>query len=145
MNGQIECAITGRLAQEVQLRTSKSGKPWASLSIAVGADDDVQWVRCACFGETAEQAAKIVKGATVYIEGKIRLDRWEKDGEAKAGLSVTASIVMALGQIGRRRVSDDNAQRRPARSAAKADCARPAEADARPAGRDPVRQDAIPF
>ena len=26
MNGQIECAMTGRLAQEVQLRTSKSGK-----------------------------------------------------------------------------------------------------------------------
>ena len=87
----IECAFTGQLAQDVQLRESKNGKSWASLSLAVGADDDVTWVRVACFGELAEAAAKFAKGTSIYVEGKLKLDRWEKDGQEKSGLSVAAS------------------------------------------------------
>ena len=50
----IESAFFGTLGKDVGLRTSKSGKPWASLSIMIGTGEEdadghkkVQWgIRC---------------------------------------------------------------------------------------------------
>ena len=145
MNG-IECALVGKLMKPGEQKKSKSGNPWCSVSLLVGEGDAGTWVRVAAFGEMADAVARLDKGSSLYVEGRLSLQTWTAAvGVEKSGLNVTATRVEALGQIGRRRVSDDNAHRRPAASAAKADYARPTETDARPAGRDPVRQDAIPF
>ena len=72
----IEAAFWGGLGKDPEPRTSKTGKPFATLSVVVtvGTDDDgkevSQWVRVACFGEVAEQiAAKAKKGDRIYCEG----------------------------------------------------------------------------
>jgi hypothetical protein len=39
MHGNIETAFIGRLGQEPELKTSAAGKPWARLSVAVGAGE----------------------------------------------------------------------------------------------------------
>lgn len=100
----IECAFTGRVGKDIELRTSKAGKPWCSFTVAVGADDAAQWVRVALFGEKGEEAARtIAKGDRVYIEGRLKLATWEKDGEARAGLDVTAWLAQAVGKIGNKK------------------------------------------
>jgi single-stranded DNA-binding protein len=39
----------------------------------------------------------------VYVEGNLKLNTWEKDGEKRAGLSVAGWKVEKLGRIGRNR------------------------------------------
>lgn len=145
MNGIIECAFVGRLAQEPQMRESKAGKRWASLSIAIGAGDEVTWVRVAVFGEAADLIGGLAKGTQVYVEGRIKLESWtDKDGELRSGLGVAASLVQPLGQIGRKRASA--ARRTSPDLAARHDWQRPAPATGASGTTDKhLRDDPIPF
>ena len=103
MTEVIECAFTGSVGRDPQIRPSKSGRPWLALSIVVGSGDEAQWVQVAVFGELAE-SGKFDKGTRVYIEGRLRLSTWSgKDGQERVGLNVVATHVQALGQIGQKR------------------------------------------
>ena len=105
----IETAFWGTLAADPELKTSKSGKPFSTFSVAVTighADDgkDVsQWLRVACFGETAEKiAARAGKSDRVYVEGSLTLNTWTTAaGEQRSGLNVAAWKVERLAAIGR--------------------------------------------
>jgi len=104
MNG-IECAFVGRVGNEPELKTSQTGKSWLAVSVAVGSDDNVQWVRVALFGETAERlGGTLHKGDRLYVEGSIKLNTWQdREGHERAGLNVAASKVEKFGAIGRNR------------------------------------------
>jgi hypothetical protein len=46
----IQCAFTGKCGQDAELKTSKSGKPWLSVSVAVdmeASEEATTWVRLA--------------------------------------------------------------------------------------------------
>jgi single-stranded DNA-binding protein len=51
-------------------------------------------------GDCTELAAKATKGTGIYVEGRLSLDRWEKDGEQRTGLSVMSGHcrVAAIGR-----------------------------------------------
>ncbi len=110
----IEAAFFGSLGKDVELRTAKSGKAWASLAIVVDtgeqdADgrDKAQWVKVAVFGEVAERLASATKGTRFYVEGRLTLDTWnDKAGEIRHGLSCAAFTCQRVGSsnIGRNRV-----------------------------------------
>ena len=104
MNGNIEAAFIGRVGSDaIEVKTSQAGKPWTSLNVAVGKDDDTQWVRVALFGDTAERVAgSIAKGDKLYVEGTLRLNTWtDREGKQRTGLSVAAWKAEKVGQIGR--------------------------------------------
>lgn len=64
----IECAFEGRVGQAPTLRQTSSGKPWCSLSVAVGKENEeggTEWVAVSAFGTLSEIAAAIEKGARV--------------------------------------------------------------------------------
>jgi single-strand DNA-binding protein len=43
--------------------------------------EEVTFVDCTCFGKTAEILAKYKKkGDPLFVEGRLKLDQWEKDG-----------------------------------------------------------------
>jgi single-stranded DNA-binding protein len=49
---------------------------------------------------------RVKKGAAVYVEGRLKLDRWTKaDGTPMVGLSLSAWTVQPMGQLGERRRS----------------------------------------
>jgi single stranded DNA-binding protein len=106
----IECAFTGRLGRDAELRHVKNGTlPMLAFSAAVeggqAADDaPAQWVRVVVFGETAEQMApRLLKGVKVYVEGRLTAELWQPDdGRApRVNMNVTASTVQPIGHIGR--------------------------------------------
>jgi single-strand DNA-binding protein len=144
MKDAIECAFSGRVGSEPVLKQSKSGKPWASFTVAVGGEgedkEDTRWIRVAVFGTKAEELAgdgSLTKGAHVYIEGRLKLDRWTaKDGTQQSGLSVAASLVQPMGQIGARRPAKRKA-------AASIDVYAPLNGSARP--HSEVLNDPVPF
>lgn len=108
----IQCAFTGTLGQDPELKTSKSGKPWASFSVAIdeASEEATTWVRVAVFGQLATRLyPELKKGTEVYCEGRLRLNSWTgKDGRERSGLRVAAAKIEVLGRIG-----FDPSQRRP--------------------------------
>ena len=99
----IEAAFDGRLGNAPQARTSASGKAWKSLSLAVSRGDNIEWVSIAAFDELAAiLPPDLEKGERIYVEGKLKLSRWQKDGVDRVSLHVAASRIEVLDRIGRR-------------------------------------------
>ena len=104
------------------------------MNLRVGDGDAAQWVNATVFDTKAiDVADKLVKGARVYMEGRIALDEWTaQDGAKRHGLSML-SWHCRLAQIGRNRAKRESDK--PARLP---------EAGSR-AGGDPNLNDDIPF
>jgi single stranded DNA-binding protein len=100
----MEAAFTGRLGQPPQQRISANGRRWTSFSLAVGSGEEAEWVKVAVFEPlTDELPSDLEKGEKLYVEGKLKLSRWEDAKGPRSGLQVAASRVIVLDRIGRRR------------------------------------------
>jgi single-strand DNA-binding protein len=98
----IEAALFGTLGRDGELKTSKNGRPYLRLNVACSEGETTTWVSATVFDQTAiGNAAKFVKGARIYLEGKLSLQEWKaSDGTPRSGLSVFSSHCQ-LSQIGR--------------------------------------------
>jgi single stranded DNA-binding protein len=158
----IEAAFWGTLGKDPELKTSKTGTRFATMNAVVTVDqandgkDVTQWVRVACFGDTAEKiAARTKKGDRIYVEGQLTMTQWNAaDGEVRHGLNVAAWKCERVGNIGRNREKKEHSE---APSAAMPNgagsklsesyCAGPAEPRPRSSadGYDWDRGDRLPF
>lgn len=101
--------LVGNLTRDPELRYIPSGTAVSEIGLAV--NDRVkrgdQWVDEATFvdvtlwGRTAEIANEYLsKGSSVLIEGRLKLDRWEKDGQKHSKLRVVGEKLQMLGGRG---------------------------------------------
>jgi single-stranded DNA-binding protein len=106
----IECAFFGTLGRDGEFKTSQRGKPYLRLNVRTGDGDDADWVSVMSFDDRAiEVRDKMLKGARVYVEGKLSLNKWiGQDGVEKTGLSVM-SWHTRLAQIGRTKAKQHHA------------------------------------
>lgn len=113
MNG-IDCAFTGQLGRDPESSYTRQGKSMLTLRVAVDENThqteqrpnaETTWCRVVCWEELADQLAEVLtKGCTVYVEGRLRLERWTApDGTPRSGLACSAWLIQPMGQIGRRR------------------------------------------
>jgi single-stranded DNA-binding protein len=101
----IEAAFFGTLTRDAESKVSAAGKPFLRIiGVRSGDGDKAQWVSVTTFDRDAiATAEKFVKGAQVYVEGRITLDKWKSPaGDDRSGLSVM-SWHCRLAQIGRRK------------------------------------------
>ena len=105
----IEAAFFGSLGRDAESKISKSGKPYLRAGVRVGDGETAQWVNVTAFDDKAIAAAdKFLKGARVYVEGRLSLDEWTaQDGAKRVGLSCM-SWHCRLAQIGRNRPKRKN-------------------------------------
>ena len=98
--------IIGRLTKDIVLKYSSGGMAIGSFSIAVNRrrKNGDQWVEEASFfdvslfGKSAEGLAQyLLKGKQVAVEGELRQDRWEQDGQNRSKVYISASNVQLLG------------------------------------------------
>lgn len=136
----IEAAFFGSLARDSEPKTSKNGRPYLRLNVRVENGEAAQFINVMAFDQDAVDAAgKLVKGARVYVEGKLSLDTWTgNDGTAKQGLSCM-SFHTRLAQIGRAKSKKDTPQ------TAASGRNRAAQSDFAPAGSAAAFDDEIPF
>ena len=90
--------ISGNIGQEPELRSTASGMPVLSFSVAVNDrrkdssgewTDYVNWISCTMFGARAESVSRFLnKGSKVAIEGKLRWSQWERDGQKRSKIDV---------------------------------------------------------
>jgi len=100
----VEAAFFGVLGRDGEVKTSKSGKTYIRLNVRIGDGEDVQWVNVTSFDPQAIALVdKLVKGARVYVEGSLKLDKWQaQDGTERQSLSCMARLTR-LPTIGRNR------------------------------------------
>lgn len=99
--------LAGRLTRDPKLSQTAGGRSVAELGLAVNrtvrggegqaAREETTFVDITCWGplaETANQALR--KGMPVFVEGRLQLDQWEKDGKKFSKLRVVAERVQAM-------------------------------------------------
>jgi single-stranded DNA-binding protein len=97
----IEGALIGVPVQ----RTSAKGSTFVTAQVRCNGDDG-ESVLCSVIAfqaTAAETLAALGAGDTVAVAGPAALSQWEKNGEHKVGLKVTASRVMSVYDAGMRR------------------------------------------
>ncbi len=101
--------LVGRLTRNAELKYTTSGAAVSKFSIAINQrrKKDDQWVDESHFfdivlwGKSAESLNQdLVKGKQVGIEGQLRQDRWEQDGQSRSRVEIFATNVMLLGGAG---------------------------------------------
>jgi single-strand DNA-binding protein len=98
--------LAGNLTRDPELRYIPSGMAVSDIGLAVNERikrneqwvDEPVFVDITLWGRLAEIANEYLsKGSPVLIEGRLRLDRWEKDGQKHSKLKVTAEKMQMLG------------------------------------------------
>lgn len=96
--------ITGNLAKDPTIRATKTGKPVASLSIAVNRKITKQngdtleltdWVNVTAWGNLAEAVGnELTKGSYVFIEGRYSTRSYDTpDGQRRYVTEVVANMI----------------------------------------------------
>lgn len=100
----ITALAVGKLIATPEQRTSASGKPYVRATLAAHDGDADSLVSVVAFGTAAEQLGALAKGDTIAIQGRAKVSTWTgRDGTAKAGLSVTADVVLTAYQLKQKR------------------------------------------
>jgi single-strand DNA-binding protein len=98
--------LVGNLTRDPELRYISSGTAVSEIGLAVNDRvkrgdqwvDETTFVDITMWGRTAEVANEYLsKGAPVLIEGRLKLDSWEKDGQKRSKLRVVCEKMQMLG------------------------------------------------
>ncbi|MDX9959223.1 MAG: single-stranded DNA-binding protein [Clostridia bacterium] len=98
--------LVGRLTRDAELKYTNSGQAVCHFSVATSSrrKKGDQWVDEASFWEVdlwGKQGESInqylTKGKLVAVEGAMRQDRWEQDGQSRMKVIVNANTVQLLG------------------------------------------------
>jgi single-strand DNA-binding protein len=104
--------LMGNLTRDVELKHLPSGNTVAEVGLAVNDKrknaqgewvEEVTFVDVTLWGRTAEIASEYLsKGSPIFIEGRLKLDTWEKDGKKNYKLRVVAENMRMVGGRGDR-------------------------------------------
>lgn len=98
--------LMGNLTRDVDLRFLPKGTAVGEIGLAVnstfkGSDgttkEEVTFIDIEVWGKQAENAAKFIgKGSTVFVEARLKLESWEKDGKKHYKMKVTGDRIQYL-------------------------------------------------
>ena len=103
--------LIGRLTQDLgsderSFGYTNGGQARANVSIAVNRNkkngeqwiEEVNYFNVTIWGKTAENLKPyLTKGKQICVEGHLKQDRWEKDGQKQSRISIVADSVQLLG------------------------------------------------
>ena len=101
--------LMGNLTRDVELRYTPSGTAVTDISLAVNErvkrndqwSDEVHFFDVTLWGRTAEIAKDYLsKGSPVLIEGRLKHDRWEQDGQKRSKIKIVGEKMQMLGSKG---------------------------------------------
>jgi single-strand DNA-binding protein len=101
--------LVGRLTRDAEMKFTPSGLAVSKFSIAVNRSRKVgdQWEEEASFfdatlwGRSAESLSQyLVKGKQIALDGELRQDRWEQDGQKRSKVEIVVNNLQLLGGQG---------------------------------------------
>jgi single-strand DNA-binding protein len=114
--------LIGNLGADPEIRYTQTGTPVATFRIATtevwkkqdgSKEEQTEWHRIVAFKRLAEICGEYLsKGSKVYIEGKLRTNKWEdRDGNTRYTTEIVAREMKMLtprgGQEGSKQYGDD--------------------------------------
>ena len=107
MSGFNKIMLMGNLTRDVELKTLPSGTHVADFAIATSRKfkrqdgeqgEETLYVDCSAFGRTGEVIAEYLgKGSPIFVEGRLKLDQWETDGQKRSKHTVVVDRFEFLG------------------------------------------------
>jgi len=102
--------LLGNITRDIELRYTPSGMAVTDIGLAVNDRrknaagewvDETTFVDVTLWGRTAEIAAEYLsKGSPCFIEGRLKLDTWETDGQKRSKLKVVCEKMQLIGGRG---------------------------------------------
>ena len=99
--------LVGNITRDIELRYTQSGMAVTDLGLAVNDRrktqsgewvDETTFVDVTMWGRQAEIASEYLsKGSPVLIEGRLKLDTWEQEGQKRSKLRVVGERMQMLG------------------------------------------------
>lgn len=140
--------LLGNLTRDPETRYTPQGTAVSGFGLGVNRrfkdkegklQEETTFVDIEAWGQTAENCGKYLKkGDGVLVDGRLKQDKWEKDGQSRTKMKVVAGVVQFMPKRGR---GKDGAEE----TVATGD---PGTEEPRPEGRDheePARDDGVPF
>ena len=102
--------LVGNVCFEIELRYTQGGTPVTDVRLAVNDRrksqsgewvEETTYVDVTLWGRQAEVAGEyLTKGSPILIEGRLKLDSWEKEGQKQSKLKVVCERMQMLGSRG---------------------------------------------
>lgn len=90
--------LMGHLTRDPQMKYLPSGTAVCEIGLAVNRawkdangnpQEEVLFIDCSAFGKTAENVnGHFQKGRPIHVEGRLKLDQWEQDGQHRSKIRV---------------------------------------------------------
>jgi single-strand DNA-binding protein len=90
------CVLSGRITADAEMRVASSGVAVCNFRIAVNdrRTDATMFINVVCFGKQAEALNELlVKGTLVGVQGKLKIEQYEKDGVKRDSVSIVADSI----------------------------------------------------
>ena len=110
--------VMGNLTRDPELRYTAGRKAVCDVGLAVNdrIKKEGEWVEETTFvdvtlwGRTAEVANEyLAKGSPVLIEGRLKLETWEKEGQKRSKLKIVCDRMQMIGSRKNGNAANDNA------------------------------------
>jgi single-strand DNA-binding protein len=98
----------GNLTRDPEVRKLNTGTSLCDIGIAVTEShknssgawiEETSFIDVTAWGRTAEVIGEyLTKGSPIFIEGRLKLDTWEKDGQKRSKLKVICEKMRMLGK-----------------------------------------------
>ena len=98
--------LIGRLGRDPETRSTPTGKKVCHFSLAVNrhwrsaegeAKEATDWFNVEAWGRLGEVCQEYLgKGSLIYIEGRLQVDQYEKEGEKRTASKVVAQMMQML-------------------------------------------------
>ena len=109
--------LQGKLGRDPELKALQSGTGVCNMSLATDewlktkasdkSEKQTEWHTIVSFGKLAEICGQMgFKGARVFVQGRLKTDKWEKDGVTHYRTKIIASNVQFLDPARKDNVSD---------------------------------------
>ncbi|HMO15816.1 MAG TPA: single-stranded DNA-binding protein [Pirellulaceae bacterium] len=101
--------LVGNITRDIELRKTPQGTPVVDIGLAVNEKvkrndewvEETTFVDVTLWGRTAEVAGEyLAKGSSVLIEGRLKYDSWDQDGQKRHKLKVIGERMQMLGGRG---------------------------------------------
>ena len=109
--------LVGRLTRDCEIKSTPQGTSVCRFSIAVNRrkrtgdkwEDEVSYIDIVVWGKSAETLSSyLTKGRQVSVQGELRQNRWEQNGQSHSRIEVVANSVQLLASSQGTSASQDN-------------------------------------
>ena len=101
--------LVGRLTRDAELKYTAGGQAVCKFSVAINRrkkngeqwEDEPNYFDVVLWGRQGESLNQyLVKGKSVGVEGELRQDRWQQDGQNRSKVEIVANNIQLLGGSG---------------------------------------------